>query len=155
MSGRQDIASGVVLTALSAGACVVASQLGLGSLGNPGAGSIPFGIAALLGSMSIGLVAKGLLRRDPPSEGGGSGWAWTRPLLVLVALVGYGVVLRWLGFVTSTFLVMMALTWGVGRQRVLLSLLVSVVAAAAAYGLFVAVLGLPFPAGSAWSFMER
>jgi hypothetical protein len=105
--------------------------------------------------MSVGLVVKGLLRRDPPSEGGGSAWAWTRPLLVLVALVGYGVVLRWLGFVTSTFLVMMALTWGVGRQRLLLSLVVSAVAAAAAYGLFVAVLGLPFPGGSAWSFMER
>ncbi len=49
---------------------------------------------------------------------------------------------------------MMALLWGIGRQKLILSLAVSVAAAVAAYLLFVTVFSLPFPQGSLWLLME-
>ncbi len=151
-----DVVSGLALAGLSAGACVIAYRMGLGSMGSPAPGSIPFGIAALLGLMSLGLMAKGLVtRRSGGQRGDGTGpRSWVRPILVLVILTAYSAFFSYIGFLASTFLVMMALTWGVGRQKLLLSLTVSVLSAAAAYLLFVTVFGLPFPRGTIWPFME-
>lgn len=147
--------SGIFLALLSAGTCVSAYRLGLGNVSNPGAGSIPFGIAVILGLMSVGLLVKSLLlsRKEIAPVDRTRRLSWLRPLFVLAILIAYGTTLTYLGFAVCTFLIMMALMWGVGRQKLLLSLAVSVTTTAAAYLLFVTLLGLMLPAGTVWSFM--
>ncbi len=157
MKTHRDEISGVFLIFLSIVACVSAYELGLGSMSNPGAGTIAFGIGILMGILALGLIIKSVMSRRKKAAGAAStahGYP-IRPLLTLAILVAYGVVLPWIGFVASTFFVMMALLWGIGKQKVLLSLTVSIAAAVAAYLLFVTVFSLPFPQGSLWLLMER
>jgi hypothetical protein len=158
MKTYRDEISGVFLIFLSIVACVSAYQLGLGSMSNPGAGTIAFGIGVLMGILSLGLIITSVARRREkaadaaaPAAGGYP----IRPLLTLALLVVYGVILPWIGFIASTFLVMMALLWGIGRQKLMLSLAVSIATAVAAYLLFVTLFSLPFPQGNLWLLMER
>lgn len=157
MKTHQDEISGVFLVALSVVACVSAYELGLGSMSNPAPGSIAFGIGALMGVLALGLIVKSAATRRKKAAGAAptSRRYPVRPLLTLAILVVYGVVLPWIGFVASTFFVMMALLCGIGRQKVVLSLAVSIATAVAAYLLFVSLFGLPFPQGSLWLLMER
>ncbi len=156
MTTHQDEISGLFLTFLSIVACVTAYRLGLGSLSNPGAGTIAFGIAALMGILALSLFTKSIVTRRkktaPVASAGGR--RLLRPFLTLAILTAYGIVFTRIGFIASMFLVMLALTWGVGRQKLLLSLAISLATAAAAYVLFVTILGLPFPEGTVWSFLE-
>ena len=52
-----DLYPGLFLTTLGVGGCILASRLGLGTMGSPGAGLIPFAIAAVLALMAAGMVA--------------------------------------------------------------------------------------------------
>jgi hypothetical protein len=82
------------------GTCILAYRLGLGSIRNPGAGLIPFGVAALLGLMSIGLLLRGLFRSTggSQSEGVFKGVKWRGVGLTLCGLLGYGASFHILGF---------------------------------------------------------
>ncbi len=133
------------------GACMIAYRLGLGSGNNPGPGFAGFGIAFLLGLMSITLCLKGVFQaiKDHGKTEAVKDLPW-KPILILVILVGYGVFFNFLGFAVSTFLLMMLLVWAVGRRRLRLALAVSSLTVASAYLLFVIALGLPLPAGSLW-----
>jgi hypothetical protein len=149
---NRDVLSGLFLGLLSIGTCIMAYRLGLGSGSNPGPGFAAFGIAFLLGLMSIYLCLKGVLQgiRDHGKTEAVKGFPWKKPMLMLVILVGYGVFFNVLGFSVSTFLLMMLIVWVVGRQRLRLALTVSVLTVASAYLLFVVALGLPLPVGSLW-----
>ena len=144
-----DVYSALFLTALSAATCLLARRLGLGSIHNPGAGLIPFGVAALLGFMSIGLLLRGLLRSTAGSkrEGVFQGVQWRGVVLTLCGLLGYGAVFNRLGFRLSTFFLMLLLVGGVGRRTVRSTLAVSVLTVVFAYLIFVVWLRCPFPVG--------
>jgi hypothetical protein len=60
--GKRDLISGAFLILLSLGACIMAYRLGLGTGSNPGAGFAGFGIAVLLGLMSVCMLIKALVR---------------------------------------------------------------------------------------------
>ena len=131
------------------GTCILAYRLRLGSIRNPGAGLIPFGVAALLGFMSIGLLLRGLFRSTvgSQSEGMFKGAEWKGVVLTLCGLLGYGAAFHSLGFRLSTFLLMLLFIGGVGRQKWWLAFTVSLFTVVCAYFIFVAWLGCPFPAG--------
>ncbi|MEO0250483.1 MAG: tripartite tricarboxylate transporter TctB family protein, partial [candidate division WOR-3 bacterium] len=141
--------SGLFLILVSIGACVKAYQLGMGSVNSPGPGFIPFCIGALLGLMSIYLCAHGIVQ----VVGGYKeralfrGVAWKKSLLVAAMLGCYAAFFNLLGFLVSTFVLMLLLLWVVGRQRLLSSLIVSVLTAGGAHLLFVVLFGLPLPRG--------
>ncbi|HME44865.1 MAG TPA: tripartite tricarboxylate transporter TctB family protein [Syntrophorhabdales bacterium] len=147
-----NLFSGIFLLALSLGACVKAYRLGLGSGGSPGPGFIPFAIAALLGLMSLYLCLRGVIQivKGYTEKKAFKEIGWGKALLVLILLAGYGVFFNFLGFPFATFVFMMSLLWMVGRQRLRLSLAVSLVTAACAYILFVVLFDLPLPRGSLW-----
>ncbi len=149
---KRNILSGVCLMLVSLVTCAMAYQLGLGTGNNPGAGFAAFGIAFLLGLMSLGMFLKSLarLRAKNGKAEPVSPIMWRKPLLILIVLAGYGVFFNSLGFSLSTFLLMMLLIWVFGRQRLVLSLTVSILTVASSYALFVMALGLPFPVGSLW-----
>jgi putative tricarboxylic transport membrane protein len=144
-----DVYSALFLTILSTGTCILAYRLRLGSIYNPGAGLIPFGVATLLGLMSIGLLLRGLFRSTDGSqrEGVFKGVQWRGVVLTLCGLLGYGVAFPILGFRLSTFFLVLLLTGGVGRQKWWLAVTVSLFTVVCAYLIFVVWLGCPFPAG--------
>jgi putative tricarboxylic transport membrane protein len=149
---NRDVLSGLFLVLLSLVTCTMAYRLGLGSGNNPGPGFAAFGIAFLLGLMSIYLCLKGsfqAIKNHGKSEAF-KRFLWKKPMLILILLLTFGIFLNALGFSVSTFLLMTLLVWGAGRQRLRLALTVSVLTVASAYLLFVVALGLPLPAGSLW-----
>jgi hypothetical protein len=151
---RRDLISGTFLILLSLGTCIMAYQLGLGTGGNPGAGFAGFGIALLLGLMSIYMWIKALVRKLEDSKNGEEAPAimWRKPVLILVILAAYGASFDFLGFPLSTFLLMTVLVWIMGRRRLSVALVVSILTMVSSYALFVVALGLPLPIGSAWYF---
>jgi hypothetical protein len=144
-----DVYAALFLTILSMGSCILAYRLGLGSIHNPGAGLIPFGVAALLVFMSIGLLLRGLfgLTEGPQRERVFTGVEWRGVALTLCGLLGYGAAFNFLGFRLSTFFLMLLLIGGVGRQKWWLTFTVSLFTVVCAYFIFVVWLGCPFPAG--------
>jgi putative tricarboxylic transport membrane protein len=144
-----DVYSALFLTILSMGTCILAYRLRLGSIRNPGAGLIPFGVAALLGLMSIGLLLRGLFRSTGGSQSDGvfKGVKWRGVVLTLCGLLGYGAAFHILGFRLSTFFLMLLLIGGVGRKKWWLAFTVSLFTVVCAYLIFVVWLGCPFPAG--------
>jgi hypothetical protein len=150
----RDAASGLFLFLLSISMCIMAFRLGLGSWANPGPGFASFGIACLLGFLSIILSVKAMVRRIGEKErisfAKEKGFWWVRPVFILLILVGYGFFLNLFGFSFSNFLLMTFLVWGIARQRLKLALIVSILTTVAAYLLFIKLLGLPLPSGSIW-----
>ncbi len=150
-----EVLSGLFLTLLSIGTCAIAYRLGLGSGNNPGPGFAAFGIALILGLLSLSLFLKNLFEILKTSKKTAiyNEFLGKKLILTLCLLLGYGIFLNLLGFSLSTFLLMITLIWGVGRQRFHWALAVSILTVASAYLLFVIALGLPLPVGSVWYFL--
>jgi putative tricarboxylic transport membrane protein len=144
-----DVYSALFLTILSMGTCILAYRLRLGSIHNPGAGLMPFGVAALLGFMSVGLILRGLFGSTAGSQSQGmfKGVEWRGVVLTLCGLLGYGAAFPILGFRLSTFFLMLLFIGGVGRQKWWLTFTVSLLTVVCAHLIFVVWLGCPFPAG--------
>lgn len=145
---RYDFISGLFLLGVSGGACIVAYRLGFDDIRNPGPGLIPFGVAVLLGLMSAGLLIRSFLEGESRMKDVFKGIAWERVIVTLVGLIGYGIFFNSLGFSTSNFLLMMLLLGAVSRMKWRWALLTSFMTVLCAYLIFVAWLGVPFPAGS-------
>lgn len=134
---------------LSLGICMMAFRLGLGDIHNPGPGLIPLGTASLLGLMSIGLSIRSLFEATKASqeEEVFKGVRWGRVILVIFALLGYGISFNFLGFRICTFLLMILLLGVVTRRKWWLTLTISFFIVLCAYLIFDVLLGCPFPKG--------
>jgi putative tricarboxylic transport membrane protein len=146
---RYDFLSGLFLMILSVGTCWMARRLGLGQIHNPGPGLIPFGVAAVLFLMSVGLILKSLFEavKVPPEKGVFERVEWKRAILVLGSLLGYGVAFNTLGFNICTFLLMIFLLGVIGHQKWWLTLFISLSTVLCTYLIFVVWLECPFPKG--------
>lgn len=146
---NHDFISGSLLSLVGAGALILAYRLGIGTLREPGAGLIPFGAAALLFLMCLGLAIKGLLeeRTARHRDAVFRGIKWGTPVLVLCALLGYGIAFNRLGFRISTFLFTLLLLTMVGRRRWWLTVSYSILIVIAIYLIFVVWLGCELPRG--------
>ena len=146
---KYDLFSGLFLILLSVGTCVMAYRLRLGDMYTPGPGLIPFGVAVLLGLMSLGLILKSLFQilKGSQEKKAFKGIDWKRVILVLGALFGYGFAFNSLGFRICTFLLMVLLLGVVGRQRWWLTFVISFLTVVCTYLIFVVWLDCPFPTG--------
>ena len=144
-----DFVSGLFLTAVSAGASLMAYRLGVGTVREPGPGLIPLGTAALLGLMSIGLVMRSLFQGTQVSKGEKifQGIRWKTNILVFCALLGYGMAFDALGFSLCTFLFIVLLLGVVGRKKWWWTLGTSILIVVVTYFIFVVWLGCEFPRG--------
>ena len=127
----------------------MAYRLKLGTVREPGAGLIPFGVAALLGLMSMGLSVKSLFEvtKEYQEKQIFKGIEWGRIVLVLFTLVGYGIAFNSLGFHICTFLLMILFLGVGGRLKWWLAITLSLLITFCAYITFEAWLGCPFPKG--------
>jgi hypothetical protein len=144
---RADLLSGTFLLATGMGLGYRASQLGLGQVSDPGPGFTIFLAAAVLVVLSVVLVGTSLWL--PENEAGGEPDAirWGKIGLILVTLIVYGVILRRMGFVLSTFLLVVIFLRLIERKNWPVALLSGVAMALGTYVVFEWLLQARLPRG--------
>ena len=148
---RGDLRSGAFCLVCAIGLCWRAVQLGLGRVSDPGPGFTIFLSSAALGLLSLLLVLSALRRRDGGSEQAPEAIHWGKIGLILLSLVVYGLVLRKLGFVLSTFLLVAFFLWMLERKKWHVALLWGAGMAAGTYAVFELWLQARLPEGL-WGF---
>jgi hypothetical protein len=147
--GLKNFFSGLFLMVLGVGACIMAYRLGFGDINSPGPGLIPFGIAALMGLMSLGMVIRSLRGgiREYQERKVFQEIGWKKLILVICALLGYGIALNTFGVFICTFLLMTLLLGVFDRKKWWVILVTSILIVIATYLIFVILLGCEFPQG--------
>jgi putative tricarboxylic transport membrane protein len=122
-------------------------RLGIGSPHSPGSGFVPFFTAAVLVLLSlISIIRKSKATKGAPAEGQ-TGMHMRSVLLVVFGLFGYVVSLRWLGYLISTFLMLLFLFRAGGIRRPWFVLAAAVLTTATSFFIFDWCLSLRFPRG--------
>lgn len=138
----------LVWLSLAIAICIESIRLPLGSWQNPGAGFLPLGSGLILGFLSI---IDYLQSRRAKSQEIEESWYSKGKLknvfLVLATLVGYAVLLEYLGFLLSTFLLLAILFKAVEPQRWAVALGGSVAASITTYVIFELLLRGQLPKG--------
>lgn len=92
--------SSLFLLFLSLFICLDSYRIDLGTLSSPGPGLFPFGAGLILGILSLIIILQSSAKEEP---GGTEGTGKYKIVLVLIALITYGLVLEWMGFIITTF----------------------------------------------------
>ena len=109
---KADQWSGLALSILSAGMIWAALRLPYGNVHNPGPGFFPLWLGVILGGMSIALfvqTTRGKESERTLKEILEEDVRWGKVLLVLGALIIYGFLMDYIGFLIVTFLLMIVL----------------------------------------------
>lgn len=127
-----------------------AIRLGIGSMRQPGPGFI-FLLAALLlmilSIIDLGRTFIGVSKMSQAKEPLWAGVRWQKILLVLVGILIYIFVFKFLGFFLSTFLLMIFLFKAVETTKWWKAILGSLITILIAHGIFKLWLKVPFPSG--------
>ena len=132
---------------------VNAYRLGLGRFRQPGPGFIFFLAALLLiilSSIDLGMtfIGKPKTDKNKKNEPIWLGVQWQKVLLVLAGLLIYAYIFNYLGFLLSTFLLMIFLFKAVEPTKWWKSILGSLITILISYGVFKLWLRVPFPTGA-------
>ncbi len=122
-------------------------QLNLGTPNNPKAGFMIFWTGMILGVLSILLFMQTVFS---PAQGKKELWKgleWPRGLKLMLSLVIYAAVFKWLGFILSTFLLLLFMFKGLEPQKWRIALSLSAATVALCYLIFNIFLELQFPQG--------
>jgi putative tricarboxylic transport membrane protein len=128
-------------------------RLRLGTLGSPGCGFFIFLSGIVLAGLSLLLFLETLLRPKIERPGLWEGATWTKGAKMMAALVIYVLVLKGLGFIPSTFLLLLFLFKGLEPQKWRVALILAAATTATCYFLFGIFLELQFPPGLLQSFL--
>lgn len=135
---------GLLLALFSLYVCIESVRLGLGTFQRPGPGFLPFSAGATLGVLSLALISLAHFGRTEKRE------AWQNPghvLMVFLALLGFTLLVEWLGFILSAFLLVWFLLKIVEGRGWGFSVGVAMVVAGASYVIFDVWLRAQLPAG--------
>jgi putative tricarboxylic transport membrane protein len=124
-------------------------KYGLGTLQSPGAGFITFFAGAILSLLSVGLFISSF-RGQEPRRGLGILWKGLeagKVIYVLSLLVVYALVLKYLGFLVSTFLLLALLFRVKATYRLLKIIILALLITAGSYLLFEVWLKVQLPKG--------
>jgi hypothetical protein len=125
-------------------------QLGLRGVHRPGAGFLPFFVGIGLSMLGIFSLVKNLLdnRRDPNKEGNKLfGRSALSVVVLIVVMYAYVVVLPWLGYLLSTFMLLIYLFKAGGFRKWAYTLIAALVTVSISYWLFGFLLMIRFPKG--------
>jgi len=145
MKRFERFAAGVIF-AIGAGAAYMAIEMGFGSARFPGPGFLPFWIASLL-ALTAGVYFLARLGPDAVPRRLWERAAWRRPGVSAVIMLLFTLLMGWLGFFASTFLLFLTWLIAVERERWLTVGAVSVLGTLGAYILFAVLLKVPLPKG--------
>jgi hypothetical protein len=147
---RHDQMSSLLWLILAIIICIESSRLSFGSFHNPGPGFLPLLVGLLLGIFSIIIFLQATLSGRPqehippwvPRE------RWKKLIWVLVALFAYAICLETLGFLISTFLLLVFLfRAGIETQRWIYVIGGSAIASFSSYAVFELWLKTQLPKG--------
>ncbi|HSH91190.1 MAG TPA: tripartite tricarboxylate transporter TctB family protein [Ramlibacter sp.] len=138
---QRDAVGGLVVMAVGAFAFWQGSHLPIGTLGGMGAGMLPKSLAVLLGLLGLVLMVSAVLGEGPKLER----WSVRGPLLVLGAVVAFGLAVRPLGLVVAGPLAIVIGGFASDEVRWKETLVFGAVMTAFCVGLFKFALGLPIP----------
>jgi putative tricarboxylic transport membrane protein len=143
-----DRFTGLFWLILSVFVCIHSLRLGIGTVRHPGLGFMAFGTSLLLGLLSVILLLQAFFGEK---SGGASpplaGKLWRKVFFVLIALLVYAVILRPIGYLISTLLLMIFLFWVVKGQKWWLVLIYAVLTTLITYYVFSVLLKGQYPEG--------
>ena len=147
---RYDQMSSLVWLILAICICIESSRLSFGSFHNPGPGFLPLLVGLILGIFSLIVFLQATLSGKPqeslppwyPKE------RWRKLIWVLIALFSYAVCLETLGFLISTFLLLVFLfRYGMEPKRWVVAIGASAMASFSSYAVFELWLRTQLPRG--------
>jgi putative tricarboxylic transport membrane protein len=138
---RQDFVGGLVIIGVAGFAFWLASALPGGTNGGMGPGTLPKGLAMLLGLLGVLLVVSSILEKGSPLDR----WSIRGPVLILGALVAFGLTVRPLGLVAAGPLAIVIGAFASNEVRWGETILFGALMTAFCIGLFKFALGLPIP----------
>lgn len=144
---KRDRIAAMVIAGIGLLILAESSRLPWGGLNQPGAGFMPFAVGVGL----IGLALAYLIIAWPHRAESGAAWGWDqwkRPLLAVAGVLSYGYLLGRLGFLVTTLLFMGYWLWALESENWRKVLVVSVVATAGLYLIFIFGLRIALPTGS-------
>jgi len=145
---RTNITVALALASVSAILLFEAGRFNFGTLRVPQTGFFPKTLVTLLLLLSLVLLVQALRQKE--GEQGGvkiESEGWIRIASTFVTMIGFALVLERLGFLVSTFFLMVLLLRAIEAPRWPKVFTVALVTALASYGLFAWLLGVPLPAG--------
>jgi putative tricarboxylic transport membrane protein len=145
---RSQLAASTVLAGLAGFVLLESRHLSFGTMRVPQTGFFPWVLATLLLILCVILFAQGLFGAEsdrPPNHILPEGWS--RIAFTLAAMVGFAVMLERLGFLLTTFFLMILLLRAIESQRWSKVFFVALLTAIASYGIFGWILGIPLPGG--------
>lgn len=138
---QQNAVGGLVVFAVAALAFWQGASLPTGTLGGMGAGMLPRTLSVLLGLLGLLLVLSAALRPGPSIDR----WSLRGPVLVLGAVIAFGLAVRPLGLVVAGPLAIVIGAWASEDVRWKETLVFGALMTAFCAGLFKFALGLPIP----------
>jgi hypothetical protein len=135
---RFDLIGGGLWFVFSLLIMVESLRLGLGSINSPGAGLFPFMTSLLLAVLSLLMLSE--CKKKSKIQWAVSVWSgetnWRNLVLVLLSMTIYGLVINYLGFLLSTFLLLLFLFRVIVLHSWAVSLIGSLVTIALSYLVF-------------------
>ena len=145
---RANITVALVFVGVSIFFLFAAGRFNFGTLRVPQTGFFPRTLVILLLLLSLVLLVQALRQKAVDLAGEKIATeGWIRIASTLATMIGFALVLEWLGFLLSTFLLMVLLLRAIEAPRWSKVFTVALVTALASYGLFAWLLSVPLPAG--------
>jgi hypothetical protein len=144
---KWDCLSAIVLAAIGLAAIYEAVQgIGIGTFAQTDPGFYPFWLAIVLVFLSIILFVSNLGTDEQPLPFWEKG-AWYKPCLAIAVLLGYFILIAYIGFIVATVYVFLAWMMIVEKESFKKSAIVAIAITGIVYLVFVALMGISFPEG--------
>jgi putative tricarboxylic transport membrane protein len=144
--GKKDLFPGLFILGFSIFIASSALKLGIGTINDPGPGLFPFISAVFLFILSSSLSLGSFKDRVSPDVSK-SEVRYGKVIFIIASLLGYSLLLDFLGFLLITFIFMFVL-FLMGLRKTLTSALVGgIITTISVYILFGLLLGVSFPKG--------
>ena len=149
---RADTVTALLALALAAYIAYEGKAMGLGQPSDPGSGYIQFWTGLIMAGLASIQLAQSLLPSADKTSLGGvfADVRWGKVMYVVALLVVYTAALTSLGFILSTFVLLVVLFKTVEPQGWAVSLIGSVLTTTTAWLVFVYWLGTQMPVGTIW-----
>lgn len=145
---RVDLIAAAALAALAGYILFESRQLNFGSMRVPHTGFFPRVLGILLAVMALAELVRALRRSAPVLAGEKiAAEGWFRIGATLATMLGFALVLEWLGFLLATFVLMVLLLRAIEAPRWSKVFIFALMTSLFSYGLFAWLLGVPLPAG--------
>ena len=145
----RDPLSGFFWLGVSIFVCLEAIWVSVGTFHSPGPGFLPFWAGVVLGSFSILLIVTSVLKK----KGGKKlremwkGMAWKKVLLALFSLFLYILLLPGIGYIITTFGLMLLMSGIIRRSKLWTEVMIPLITVLASYFIFNTWLGIQLPKG--------